>query len=244
MYNGNRSLDLLPTVVVYNHSFIPKLIGSDWVIDCGANRGDFSCWLSENTRAKVIAYEPDPRLFGLLPERERVTYYNLALAASDGQLSLYLGDELCSSIVHREHSNAKEVKVTAVELSAHLASCEVGTIGLLKLDIEGAELDVLPALTTEFLARVKQITCEFHEFLDPTTLPRVETVIRTLEVHGFYAINFSRHNYGDVLFINRRYLDVGVWQQLTLHVTKYFRGSVRLLRRKGLKFVAQRLHPR
>lgn len=222
----------MTTIVVYNHSFVLELIGDDWVVDCGANRGDFSCWISENTRARIVAYEPDPRLFDHLPKYERVTYYNLALAASDGEVSLHLGDKLCSSIVHAERANATSVKVKAVELSRHLAACDVGTIGLLKLDIEGAELEVLRGLPRDFLQRVKQITCEFHEFLEPATLPAVEGVIQHLQAQGFYAINFSRSNYGDVLFINRRYVAVGLREKALLFSTKYVRGIARLLKRK------------
>lgn len=234
---------MLTTTVVYNHSFVPALIGADWVVDCGANRGDFSCWLSENTRARVVAYEPDPRLFARLPAYERVTYHNLALAAREGEVSLFLSEELCSSIVHREHASVQTVQVRAVELSAHLAACDVGTIGLLKLDIEGAELDVLSTLPEAFFQRVKQITCEFHEFLDPTTLPRVEAVIRHVEAMGFYAINFSRRNYGDVLFLNRRYVRVGLREQAALRATKYVRGLVRLARRELSALLSGRSKP-
>jgi FkbM family methyltransferase len=231
---------MLTTTVVYNHSFAPELIGGDWVIDCGANRGDFSAWVVEHTRAKVIAYEPDPRLFAKLPQHERVTYYNLALSAVEGQVRLFLGDKLCSSLVHAERAEVDTVRVNAVELGRHLQSCEVGTIGLLKLDIEGAELDVLRQLAPAFFARVKQITCEFHEFLDPATLPAVEEVIRHVEEQGFYALNFSRHNYGDVLFLNRRHVAVGWLLKANLYATKYLRGAARLLRRKALRVQSDR----
>lgn len=230
--SGVHPRSVLTTTVVYNHSFVPGLIGEDWVIDCGANYGDFSQWVNEHTRARVVAYEPDPRLFASLPPRDRVTYHNLALAAQEGEVSLFLGDALCSSLFHREHRDAKAVRVKAVELGAHLRSCDVDTIGLLKLDIEGAELDVLEQLSPDWFSRTKQITCEFHEFLDPASLPRVCAVIRHVEAQGFYAFNFSRHNHGDVLFLNRRYLDLGVADQAALYVTKYARGVSRMLGRK------------
>lgn len=223
---------LISTAIVYNHSFVPELIGNDVVVDCGANRGDFAGWVSEHTTAAIVAYEPDPRLFAQLPRWDRVTYYNFALAAKAGELSLFLGNKLCSSIVHPESAAAETVRVMAVELSQHLTFCDVGTIGLLKLDIEGAELDVLSHLNASFLQRVKQITCEFHEFLDPTTLPRVKEVIRYVEAQGFYAINFSRTNYGDVLFLNRRFVSLGLGDKLGLHVVKYARGLLRLTQRK------------
>jgi FkbM family methyltransferase len=237
---GCWSLALLTTTIVYNHSLVPSLIGGDWVIDCGANRGDFSHWATEHTSAKVIAYEPDPRLFARLPPHDRVTYFNLALAAAEGEAELFLGDELCSSLVHAERGDAKVVRVKTVELERHLESCDVGIIGLLKLDIEGAELDVLPRLSPELLQRVKQITCEFHDFLDPTSLPKVREVIAHLERQEFFAISFARRNHGDVLFLNRRFVRLGLCEVAMLYATKYARGALRLTQRKWSSLAASR----
>jgi hypothetical protein len=49
-------------VVKYcDHSFIPDLITPTGVVlDCGANHGAFSQWLSANTSVQVHAFEPDP----------------------------------------------------------------------------------------------------------------------------------------------------------------------------------------
>src|SRR5690606_1636959 len=135
---------------------------TSWVIDCGANRGEFAAWVSCNTQARVVSFEPDPRLFGALPTLERVTHHNLAVAGSSGKLTLHLGEHRCSSAHYREHDAADSVEVDAVQLDVFLDDLDVGEIGLLKLDIEGAELDVVDGVDPAFWRRVRQITCEFH----------------------------------------------------------------------------------
>lgn len=224
---------MLHTTTVCNHSFAPALLGpTSWVVDCGANHGDFAAWVSRNTQARVVSFEPDPRLFSALPQLERVTHHNLAVAGSDGKLTLHLGEHQCSSVHYREHEATPSVDVDAVQLDAFLDELDVGEIGLLKLDIEGAELDVVDGVDPAFWRRVRQITCEFHEFLDPASLPRVEEALRHLEALGFYWINFSRHNYGDVLLLNRRYVRIDAAQVAALHAEKYWRGAARLLERR------------
>lgn len=224
---------MLRTTIVCNHSFAPELITpGTWVVDCGANRGEFATWASRNTTAPVVSFEPDPRLFSVLPPLERVAYHNVAVAGAPGKLTLHLGDRLCSSLLYAENPSANSVSVDAVQLDAFLESQGVAEIGLLKLDIEGAELDVIDSLEPSFWQRVRQVTCEFHEFLDPSSLPRVERCLQHLEAMGFYWINFSRHNYGDVLLLNRRFVRIDVASAASLHATKYLRGAARLAQRR------------
>lgn len=224
---------MLRTTIVCNHSFVPDLLTeTNWVVDCGANRGEFATWMSHNTGARVVSFEPDPRLFGALPKLDRVTFHNLAVAGRAGSLSLHLGGRMCSSLLYAESAESNTAQVEAVELDHFLRQEDVGEIGLLKLDIEGAELDVIANVAPTFWQRVKQITCEFHEFLDPQSLPRVEQSLRYLEDQGFFWINFSRQNYGDVLLLNRRYVRVGLSELAQLHGTKYWRGARRVAERR------------
>ena len=62
-----------------------------------------------------------------------------------------------------------------------------GTVGLLKIDAEGAESEILEAGRAA-LGGVDQIVAEYHEWLVPGSLQRVETVLRE---HGF-VVTVSR----------------------------------------------------
>lgn len=224
-------LPLIKTVVHNDHTFVPGLISpGGWAVDCGANKGSFSTWLSVNTQARVIAFEPDPRLFAELPTLPRVAYHNCAVSGTAGEVEIHLGTKLCSSLIFAE-PGGQVVKVQAVKLDDFLQAEGVVEVDLLKLDIEGAELDVFESLDARFLNRVKQITCEFHDFLDSSSRPRVEAAIRKLEEQGFYHVNFSRLHHGDVLFINSRFMPLSTAARLNLHSQKYVRGGKRLAER-------------
>lgn len=55
------------------------------------------------------------------------------------------------------------MRVPATTLGALLNSLGVDRVGLLKIDIEGAEFDVLEP-TDSALRRLDYVTCEFHGF--------------------------------------------------------------------------------
>ncbi|SRR5258706_854187 len=226
----------MKVVRVCEHSFLPGAIASsDVVFDCGANRGDFSSWCSDNLDCQVYSFEPDPRLFSQLPSLRNVEFVECAISSNEAGLSLALGSERCSSGIYRESPTQPTVSVPSVSLPQFCSKRNLtsATIGLLKIDIEGAELDVLDHLPQNFLARTRQITVEFHDFLDISQIPRIRAVVGRLQACGFYAIRFSRHTWGDCLFLNRRMVAVSLPSVAKLILyDKYFAGVKRVLRRR------------
>jgi Methyltransferase FkbM domain len=133
---------------------------------------------------------------------------------------------------HTINEAATGAKIEVVTFSRFLSLTDVSEVDLLKLDIEGAELDVLDSIDDETLRRIRQISVEFHDFTYPDTAGRVGSIRQHLRAAGFHDICFSRDN-SDVLFINR---NLGVSQpnlMLLRTVVKYARG---ISRRLGLLF--------
>ena len=79
-------------------------------------------------------------------------------------------------------------------------------VALLKLDIEGSEIDVLGGAGPDLLRRFDQITAEFHDFCGITPRPVVRETVRKVRDAGFHVFYFDRdvYRYADVLFVNRR----------------------------------------
>jgi len=75
------------------------------VIDCGANKGEFSSYVKKEFNAVCYGFEPDPRLFSNLIDRDDVSYYQLAVGSRDGIIRLNLGNQHCSSIRFNESSS-------------------------------------------------------------------------------------------------------------------------------------------
>ncbi|WP_052248893.1 FkbM family methyltransferase [Leisingera sp. ANG-Vp] len=154
----------------------------DLCIDLGANVGEISQRLAE-TGADVISFEPDPGAYeqlqaacGQLPNVELV---HKAAGARAEQLMLRRsvkwseddpsGRTAMSSIVRtdREMSEDNGVLVEVVDLVAYLTALD-RDIRILKMDIEGAEWDVLDALlAAPVLNRIDCIFVETHERFDP-----------------------------------------------------------------------------
>ena len=215
---------------VCGHSFVKDLIGgAPVVLDCGSNHGAFSGELARSHRARVYGFEPDPRLFPLLPEVENVSFFNLAVSGTGADMILNLGEGNCSSARFSEREGQASVAVRATTLDAFCNGKSLRAIDLLKLDIEGAEIDVLESLPQGLLAATGQITVEFHDFLDASELPRIRSVIRRMRESGFYFIRFSHHDYSDCLFINSKLYPLAASQKAGLLFEKYYRGARRKL---------------
>ena len=204
------------------------------VIDCGANKGEFSEYANDQLNAKCYGFEPDPRLFKNLINKNKITYLQKAIGSSEGMVRLNLGEKHCSSLMYKESSDQNYVKVEMTTLESFCISNKLESINLLKIDIEGAELDLLENLTSGFLSKIEQITVEFHDFLDKNDIPRIKKIIKRMKNEDFYVLRLSYFTYGDVLMINQRRIRISNLQKLIFAIYKYTVGLKRLVS-KALK---------
>lgn len=218
---------------VLDHTFCTSLLADSpnpVVVDCGSNRGEFARHCAERLGASVVSYEADPEVAARLPTIPGVTFVNAAVAGRPGTIEIRRSPGTCSSIRFHAATGSPTAQVPAVTFQQILDAHGLDTVDLLKLDIEGAELDVFEQTPVDTLARCAQITCEFHDFLDPGDLPRIRRILRSLR-NDFIVVSLSVFNYGDVLFVNRRAIRgrPGVRLQILAH--KYAVGVRRLARR-------------
>ena len=200
------------------------------VLDCGANKGEFCEAMHSLFQAKCFGFEPDPRLFSQLNSNGSINYYELAVGHEDGECCLNLGVAQCSSIRFSEADIAQEVaKVSVVDLEKFCNQHSIKFIDLLKIDIEGAELDLLDGLSKDFFARVATITVEFHDFLNINDLPRIKSVIQKMKQHGFFVLRLSHFTYGDMLMINQNIYPIGVLKKIAFIFYKYQAGIIRFI---------------
>jgi len=210
----------------------PLLAKQPVVVDCGSNHGEFADWTYKEYGATVYGYEPDPRLFPKLVSNDQINYFQKAITGSIGTAKLHLGKGQCSSLHYAEDVSRETENVETTTLAAEFAANGLDRVDLLKLDIEGAELDVLLKTPADVLHRITQITVEFHEFLLPADLPQIHKCIKRLRAIGFRPLFFSTHTYGDILFVNREHLPLTRFQCLRILIRgKYLPGLRRTLKR-------------
>jgi FkbM family methyltransferase len=152
-------------------------VGGQTVVDAGANVGMFSLVASRHAQ-RVIAIEPDPinyRVLDLNLNENHVTNVealNAALWVEDGEISFATGLHATDGAV--SSNGHGDLTVNAVSLETIVD--RYGDIDLLKLDIEGAEEDVLPA--AEVLPRISRIVAELHLSEPDEERPMVEALER------------------------------------------------------------------
>jgi FkbM family methyltransferase len=152
----------------------------DLVMDCGANMGVVTTVLAA-TGADVIAYEPDPFAFAVLQEKfgnmANVTLVQAAVGVGSGTVRLMRADNfeanptgasVKSTILDGgrriDAENAVDVPLIDFPGLVREKTAERGGIAFVKMDIEGAELDILETMDAEDLFQhVRCLVAETHE---------------------------------------------------------------------------------
>lgn len=174
------------------------------VLDVGANIGYMTSVLAARVGAKgrVIAFEPHPELFSELSGNigswsnplggQPVVAHQLALSARAGTASLAATAEFTNN---RGTASLETVEgcqsswVVTTNTLSEVVGNEVA-IGLMKIDVEGHELQVLhgaSALLGEH--RIRDIVFEEH-------LPWPSPVTNFLSSHGYHVLTLERSVFG------------------------------------------------
>jgi FkbM family methyltransferase len=122
-------------------------------IDVGGNVGDYSLLAARiiGDTGRVICFEPEPtnchwieRSIELNGYRN-ISLYALALSDANGEASLYLGTQcgFHSLLKDQPERQAGVIQVKTRTLDSVLHEIGWGTVDMMKIDVEGAELQVL-----------------------------------------------------------------------------------------------------
>ena len=163
------------------------------MIDIGANIGAVTLDLaSRSRRLRVHAYEPNPATGEVLRHNvavngltDRVTVHHEAVGRAAGHLRLWTNVNSMTSTAYRDAPPTPEAVVTnvpLVDLNEVVRRAGGGPVALLKIDIEGGEVDTLEGATPATLAALRHVILEYHDRLCPNASVRCREV---LEGAGF-----------------------------------------------------------
>jgi FkbM family methyltransferase len=152
----------------------------DLAVDCGANMGVVTQRLA-TTGADVVAFEPDPFAFKTLEQKfanlPNVTLINAAVGVGSGTVRLMRADNfgdnpegasVKSTILDggRRIDAENAVEVPLIDFPSWVADQVKarGEVAFIKMDIEGADLDILEKMDAEQLFQnVRCLVAETHE---------------------------------------------------------------------------------
>tara|TARA_R110000850_G_scaffold116505_6_gene232342 strand:- start:1436 stop:2275 length:840 start_codon:yes stop_codon:yes gene_type:complete len=128
----------------------------DTFVDVGANQGEYSLWAARKvgTPGKVVAFEPMQQLYDQLTENIRlneafhktISPVKLGLSDKKGEVILYASadsNEGTNTIYNTDKFNIEIGKIQLDTLDEQLKELNVNEVNFLKIDVEGAELQVL-----------------------------------------------------------------------------------------------------
>lgn len=164
------------------------------ILDCGSHIGLSVAWFKRRwPGSRITAFEPDPRNFELLQTNVAINRFvgvelvERAVSTRTGT-ALFFGDFRTAAPMASAHSLRQEwgtqrsgeaILVDTVALAEYIT----GPVDYLKLDIEGAEREVLPAVR-ERLHLVRAAGIEFHA-TGPFAAAEEASLVRLLRSSGF-----------------------------------------------------------
>jgi FkbM family methyltransferase len=183
----------MPTV---EHIAVLRTLNPRTVLDVGANRGQFSVVARHLfPTAKIYAFEPlesERRIYESVVSGP-VQMYSLALGATKGSARFFVASRTDSSSLLSPGENqeaaygvglATTINVDVERLADVLKPGDLVGPVFLKLDVQGAELQVLQGADT-ILPLVDSIYCEvsFVELYEGQ--PTAGAIVSFLDLHGF-----------------------------------------------------------
>ena len=176
----------------YDHNLDFKVINETWLenvyrvhegqfsyngvfVDIGANIGAVSIFVDSfnknrgfDNKIKVYAVEPEPNNLCLLNQNiqnnptENITVVNNAIWHEEKMVSISnRGGN--SSIVDTEEEKSD---VLAITMETLFSTYDIKEVDLMKIDIEGAEFDLILNTPEEILAKIKHLVLEFDKSFD------------------------------------------------------------------------------
>lgn len=174
-----------------NYRFRPTL-SQPVILDCGANVGAAAIWFAQHyPNATITSYEADAGVYSHLQanlQRNAITKLRALHAAvwTNNQGVAFVSQGADAGAVVATGGQ----RVPSIRLRDVLVQHPV--VDMLKMDIEGAETDVLLDCVPE-LHRVRALFVEYHSHKgSPQTL---DQVLRVLTEAGFRYYLFARHNF-------------------------------------------------
>ena len=192
-----------------------ELKPGDVVVDLGANQGIFSLFAAQKG-ARVFAIEPDVRNFEVLQRNikrnglsEQITPFNFAIGQTSGEIEIFIPEKdgetltglITTSIAVQQNyaglsvTHLRRARVPCRRFGELIAMLPAGPVKFLKIDCEGAELEILESGTAADFSRVENLLMETHwGYSEKSLYQRVKdldfSVVHYEKIQGVYSTGY------------------------------------------------------
>jgi FkbM family methyltransferase len=155
-----------------------RLRPGEVLVDIGANVGTFALAAAGAfPQAPIICLEPEPKAYAFLEQNVRrnrlpqVRTINTACGGSSGERILYArrlqmnAPTALSTLYTADNYGSefvREAMVPVISLDRLFGEYEINNCGMLKLDCEGSEYEILLNASRDTLTRIRHIAMEYH----------------------------------------------------------------------------------
>lgn len=179
----------------------PDLLDEDSIIYCVGIGTDvtFDVGLIEQLGCRVSAMDPTPTSLEWVRAQSlpaKLDVIECGLAAHDGVLTLFEPSDPShvSHSVFETRAGVESVDVPVARLSTLMDQLGHDHVDLLKMDIEGAEYDVIDDIVGSGIV-VGQVLVEFHHFRDEIPVDKTSRAISSLRDAGYRLFSISASGY-------------------------------------------------
>jgi len=144
-----------------------KINKTDTVIDVGAHIGLFSLLASQYcTEGKIYAFEPIKENYKILESNVKlnnlsnIETQNCAISKSNSKITIYQSDDESGHSKFIQTDNP--VEVTSKSLNDFFKEKDLKKCGLLKLDCEGSEYEIIEGLEDSNFEKIEKMIIEYH----------------------------------------------------------------------------------
>ena len=161
---------------------------------------DFDIELINSFGATVHAFDPTPRSIEWVKNQQlpkHFIFHPFGLSAENGHMDFFPPSKASSthfSPIDRYGDTNNVVRAPVKDIDTIASELNHKEIDLLKMDIEGAEYEVIEALPKNRVA-INQILIEFHHMYKGVPISKTVDAISTLSNLGFELFNISQRTY-------------------------------------------------
>jgi FkbM family methyltransferase len=162
------------------------------VFDVGGYNGEYTSAINNRYNCSIYIFEPVPDFFDSIRDRflhnSRIHPFCLGLSNTTAKQSIFIQD-VSSSLFLKE---GKKIDIQLKNIIEFIDENNFAVIDLLKLNIEGAEYDLLECIIANNRASAfRNILVQFHDFIIPDAKDRMLAIKSNLSKTHFLTYSYE-----------------------------------------------------